>query len=480
MKRLPLAPLVAVVLGLAACAPPAPRFVAPLRYGAVATTPDAPFRDAPPPPGPSASLAAPKPRVSQLPNGMRVLLLERHGFPAVAVRLIVNRGGSEFDPGGSRVAEMSYLYERGGDETAFESASEELARTGASSSESATDDALVWAADAPPSALEAAFARLAKRSYLAQLSTEEYARRSAEWVHFETVRGRTVFGTEKYVLFGKETLYGLPRTEKEPLTIDQAALLRRRILQPAYATLVVVGDVAPEVLDALALGAFGAWPSTEATMHPWLTPPPWEEGARVSVVVDRRREQRQAAIFARGPLPASPDLEPFLVTAAILGSWGGRLTAEVRGEMGATYSLAAPVHARRLASWLSVGGAFDSDKAVDGMKASLEAIARLREGGVSGEEVERACEGLIAGWRDELATVEGAATAYERAVILGQSLERVREFPDRIARVDREMVRQVAEKYLAWPKLNAVFLGDDRWLPVERLGMGAPERVLER
>ena len=51
----------------------------------------------PPPPAPPRQVHIPTPSESTLPNGLRVIVVEKHGVPLVAARLLV-KSGEEADP----------------------------------------------------------------------------------------------------------------------------------------------------------------------------------------------------------------------------------------------------------------------------------------------------------------------------------------------------------------------------------------------
>jgi predicted Zn-dependent peptidase len=71
-----------------------------------------------------------------------------------------------------------------------------------------------------------------------------------------------------------------------------------------------------------------------------------------------------------------------------------------------------------------------------------------------------------------MATVEGTAERYATAIALGVGVDRAREFPARVARLGKEDLVRVARAYMAPEVLHVAFLGDDRWLEAEQLGMG--------
>jgi predicted Zn-dependent peptidase len=75
------------------------------------------------------------------------------------------------------------------------------------------------------------------------------------------------------------------------------------------------------------------------------------------------------------------------------------------------------------------------------------------------------------GWRDRIATVSGAARLYREDTMLG--VDDARDSPARVAKVTREDLVRVANAYLTPSALHVLFLGDERGLNVESLGMGS-------
>src|ERR1043166_1601228 len=56
-----------------------------------------PPKATPPPPAPPRSVVFPKPVEQTLPNGLRVIVIERHESPLVAAQVVIKNGG-EVDP----------------------------------------------------------------------------------------------------------------------------------------------------------------------------------------------------------------------------------------------------------------------------------------------------------------------------------------------------------------------------------------------
>ena len=461
---------------LVACS--APRLVPPLRYAATAGTPDEPFRATPPRlPAVSERLDAP-PRDWTLANGIRAIFIERHDYPLLAARLLIDRGSLDLDDAGSiQVDQATYLYGRGGRQEAFDALGADAARagirrwTGAQLSD-------VWAGvTAPADALDTALDDLKRMTFDAELGPVEYDVRAAEWVQVARAGSVSIETAERSVLFGDRHPYGFAGHGREMIPIEAAQAIHARLFQPAHAILVVVGDVGLERLQQSVERAFGPVAGSVALAKQEGAPPA-RPGPRVALVRNRGLTQVRGAVFARGPAPSSEDmLAPAVVAELLAGGPSSTLLEQLREEAGAAYSLGARTSAARTASWISLAASYDADKAVAGVAAVLAAIRALRAGHVTDDQVAVARETIVAQWREEQASVDGAAAMYASAIALGLGMDWARDLPARVASVRREDLVRVANQYLTDPAMHVVFEGDDRWLDVDPLGMGGPTEL---
>ncbi len=470
------ATLLALALCLVGCA--RPRLVTPLRYAAIAPTPDEPFRGVSPPCPSVSERVDPEPRITTLPNGLRVLLFERHDFPILAATLVIDRSSLDLgDNGGVQVGQTTFVYGRGGSEAAFEALSSDSARTGTSYGGDAGRSAVLFAARGPSEELDMALDMLARVGFRAQLTPEEYHRRAVEW-NDEAKHDRvSLHAAERLVLFGDASPYGFMGRMPEMISLPTAETIHQRLFQPAQSSLIVVGDVVPEQLDASVARSFGAW-AAGATLSRTLAPLPSREGPRLSIVANHGVTQTYGSVFARGPDPTSDDLVAFSVVRNLLG--GGRsskLHERLRDETGATYDIGAKVNVEVTASWLSVAAAYDAARVVEGIGEVLLAVRGLRSGDVTDEEVAVAREQVLSTWRESLATVGGAATTYAAWLALGVGPDRVRDLVKQVMRVGRDDVVRVANRYLTDGALHVVLLGEDRWLDTRPLGLGGPTKL---
>lgn len=462
-----------VSLALGGCV--TPRLVAPLRYAAASPAPDEPFRAGPPAVPPVTEMNEPV-RETTLPNGVRVVLIERHDAPMVATELVIDRGALDVDDAGGRaVAETLYLFARGGDQATSDELFAGSTGVGATWSSNVAADSSSTTVSAPSRSFDAALGLLARKCVGARLSPPEYQRRAAELRQSAAWGGVSLVTMEKAILFGRDHAYGYRPAAKEPLSLSAAQALHDRLFQPTQATLIVVGDVTAAEVDASATRWLGGWKATQAIPRNTISPPP-QNGPRVAVVSRRDRTQRSVAIFARGPTAAADDLAAFDLASLILGGERSSPLAEQLSEgSSAAYGVEAPVFVSRTATWLSIAASYQDDNAVDGTRDVLAAIDALRKGHVTDEDVALARETFLASWRGTMSSTVGTAALYALWLTAGLAPNRIGERLSGIARVTREDVIRVANTYLAPMAVHVGILGEDRWLNVAPLGMGGAQ-----
>jgi zinc protease len=462
-----------LALALTGCAQ---RLVPPLDYSAPSVhPPDEPFRAQGPPVVPVAD-AKDVVHDSTLPNGLRVVVVERPGFPSVSVHLLIDRGPVDVgDVGGLETSQMAYFYGRGGDQGTFDSLQLDSARIGATWSLGSDDDSVHARVRAPSNALGPALSILARVSFGAKLTTAEYGRAVAQLRDGQRVRPLVL--AERYVLFGADHPYGNKLKVPSPRPIEDVIALHDRLFRPGQAVLVLVGDVRAADAETEVARAFGSWQATPPIPKNSSEPAAFG-GPRLGIVSERGLTQRFGAVFARGPAAASEDAAAFGVVAGILGgAISSGLSQELREEAGATYQLLAPVRSHRLASAVSLTASYDAEKAVGAVRKVLAGVDAVRKGRETDAQIAVARAKAIADLRSELATLEGTASLYERWIAAGQDVSRLSDYPARIERVGRDDLTRVARMYLAPEALHVAFLGEDRWLEAESLGLGKPTKI---
>lgn len=516
----PVAAVAVVAPPVAVPPPPPPRAAAkpePVRQPPLQPrepVPDEPFRAHAPALTPIVEVLDPPPRVTTLANGLRVVLFPRHAVPLAEVRLVIDRGALDLgDLGGLAVNETEDFFRRLGDDAVYEEVSTKLSAVGGCWESGHSHDGVWVAVKIPSAGLDAAVAALSRGFVHAFLAPAEHEMRSREWTHVAGSAAITAEHAERLILFGTRHPYGYGGEGATPISQQAAQKVHDQLFQPAHATLVVVGDVDAAALDASVTRQFGAWvgwkpvakvrvappevpatpvlvaaPAVPAARHVMngrrASPSPSAPQpaaspllARLSVVSNSAADQRYGAVIARGPAPTSADLDAFRLAVELIGGAVSSTLYERLRQDGDALSLSAGVEVERTATWLELGAYYAPRKAVDGVEQVLRAIRAVRTGAVTDSDITTAREALLGSFRAHMATVEGAASLYSQGG--AQDLERVRNFPARLARIRRSDVIRVANTYLRAEALHVLFVGNSSELDVAPLGLGPAVTIMQ-
>jgi len=229
----------------------------------------------------------------------------------------------------------------------------------------------------------------------------------------------------------------------------------RRYYTPSNAILVVAGDVTPEDVRELAEGTYGAIPARPeaAARAPRPTEPPAIGPRTVTVRDEKVREPHlQRAYVVPSALTAEPgEAEALDLLAEILG--GGATSRFydnlVRGDGAATYAGANYRSNGVDSSRFVVYGLPKPGVALTDLENRMdEVIQYLRQNGVTEEELERAKRSAVAQAVYSLDSQVRLANIVAQALVVGQSLADVQNWPARVNVVTVEDVQAVAQKYL--------------------------------
>lgn len=278
---------------------------------------------------------------STLPNGLRVVVVDRPGFPTLSTRLIV-RAGHDATDGRPELAELVARTLRDGTGTlSGEQITQRIDSEGISFAATASANAVTIAADGLADsygAMVELVAGVAIDSTLADLALAdrrlEYAGelRSAMATpdyHKERLLRRTLFG---------EHTYGAMATPEavEAIAPEVARDFYARTWGPSRATLLVVGAV-PHDARAVIEREFGAW---NRPVEPYTTTPP----APVSLcnaawVVERPNSAQTVIVWAAGGRHVTQDgfFDAVLANHILGGGITGRLAQNLRERQSFTY-----------------------------------------------------------------------------------------------------------------------------------------------
>lgn len=247
---------------------------------------------------------------------------------------------------------------------------------------------------------------------------------------------RAAFGEHPYG-FGPDDM------EEAMAAVDADALRRWHARELAELSVFAVGDVDPDRFASAIPGSLG---EPEGGHDASARDPSWPD-APTHEVVHRDRAQTALAIAFPGPDRTDADRITLQVLANAIGGLGNRLFEELRGRRSLAYTVTAYPVVRRQ------GGAFvgyiatSPDQEEEARSALVEELLRLRDEPPDEETLERARRYTVGGWQIRTQTNQAQLWELAGALLLGEGLEEIRAFPDRVRAVSRDDVAAAAHRW---------------------------------
>jgi predicted Zn-dependent peptidase len=422
-----------------------------------------------------------------LRNGTTVVLAERHGIPMVQARYLFNGGSATDVPAKQGLASftMSMLEEGSGDldALAFADRAESL---GAAVDANASLDGAMGTLSALKDRLDPSLALFADMLRRPRFDPQEIERVRSTWIARINQEKAQPFGLALRVLppllYGAGHPYALPLTGSgseqsiAALTRDDLLAYQRRWLDPAGATIVVVGDTTLAEIVPLLEKHFGDWKGQGATgASTSIATVARPKGSRLYVI--DQPGAVQATILAGQVVPSSLDPAALRVDMAnniLGGQFSSRLNMNLREDKHWSYgAFVAVLDALGQRPWIAF-----APVQIDKTAESLKEIDR---------EV-REYVGTHPATSDELARIQATEIrslpgAYETmASVAGTIADIVRyKRPDdyvfkRKAEIEALTTAQVAEasKTVDPGAMTWVVVGDLKQIeaPIRALGLG--------
>jgi zinc protease len=260
--------------------------------------------------------------------------------------------------------------------------------------------------------------------------------------------GRLVFKLFRKTLYEKhpyrmETLGTLDSIQK--LTQRDLKEYYQRFAIPENMVFTVVGDVdQSQVLSAVRKG-FG-----DLKKEPFSTPfilqeSPAHTKRRAEIV--KTKEQAHFVLGFLGISYHHPDRYALTVLDAVLAGQGGRLFSELRDKQSLAYALSFMAHPNLDPGFIGVYMGTHPNKLETAIEAVLRELKKVKEEGLTEEEVERGKKYLIGNFEIGLQTNGAQANQMSLDELYGLGFDHYQTYPQEIQRVTREDVNRVAQKY---------------------------------
>ena len=446
---------------------------APLAGPPVAVVHDEFDRSKIPPLGPTPHYSPPSFERRKLSNGLELRIVERHDLPIVTFDLVI-KSGETLDPKGKEglaAIAIGLLDEGTKTRDALQIAGE-LAEIGASMTasgdlESTTISLTTLTRHLNP-ALDLYADVLLNPSFpekeLKRLKIQRLAQLKARADDAE----QTADALFPRLIYGPDHPYGRPdlgtTASIESLSRDDAIAFCKRIMVPANAALVVVGDVRPDLITTALESRLRAWAARPAPKQPDVSTAGIPAAHRDTIyLVDKPAAAQSVLIVGRiGAARKSPDVYALSLMNAILGGqFISRMNMNLREDKGYSYGVDSSFSFMRGAGPFEAGGTVQTAVTKESLVEILKELSDITSRRpVTDAELAFAKERLIQGFPHRFETTFGVAA--QVAILVADELpdDEFTRYQARVEAVTQADINRVAREYITPEKMAILVVGD--------------------
>jgi predicted Zn-dependent peptidase len=441
----------------------------------------------PPALNPPPRLALPPITTRELPNGLRLMVVEHHELPVADFTLIV-RSGYEADPrdiAGLASLTAALLDEGTTTRSALQIADQQ-AFLGVRLNTSADWDASTVSLHTPTAQLDSALALFTDVVLNPAFPQPEVERLRAERLTLLTqLKDRpTAIADQAYsaIVFGGDHPYGRPTLGTEAsvkkMTRDDVRAYYGEHYRPDNATLIVVGDVRPADIEQRLGALLGRWQRRNRPQAVFTKAPARDDGStrRTTIyLIDKPgAAQSSVRIGAIGVARSTPDYFPLLVMNTVLGvPFTSRLMQNLRETHGYTYGARSRFDMRREAGPFTASAEIVTAKTDSALIEFMKELRAIRDT-VPRAELQKAKRYLQLMLPSLFETTSDIAFQLTPLAVHDLPLDFYNSYVQQIERVTQADVQRVARKYINPDQLSIVVVGDRKQIEggVEKLRMG--------
>jgi zinc protease len=458
-------------------------------------------RESPPNVAPPEPIALPTPIVRTLPNGLQVLVVERHSLPVFTLRLVV-RAGPETDPPSlpGTAQFVASMFDEGTEHRSAIDIAQAVDGAGGVFDSNADWNNSFAELTVLADHIDLAFDLMADMAAHAAFTPAEVERTrkqtlsALDVLHQDPSYLADAVATQT-VLAG--TAYGHPADG----TVDAIQRLRPQDLAGLYAreyvpkksVLAVVGDISAESAFQQAARAFGGWTDSWPSMNqPQMTAPlpnaSAVSGRRVLIIDKPDAVQTEIRVANIGVPRSSPDYLALTLANQILGGpASNRLFSDLRGDRGLTYSASSDLNCYLTAGTWVAKTSTRTPETVKAVERVLDEMKRMRDRAITTLELRQAVDYLTGHQALDFETSAGIAGQFLDLMTYRLALDTWTRYPAALRQLSPDEVWQATRRYLDPDRATIVLVGNSaafgkdikklgpaRVIPIANLDLGSP------
>ena len=418
--------------------------------------------------GPPPKVSLPPIVTRQLPNGLKLMIVEQHELPLADFILVVGRGGT-VDPaskGGVANLTSSMLTEGTTSRTSLQIA-DQAAYLGIGLGANSSWDASTISLHTPTAQLDSALALFAEVALHPAFPQQDFERvKKNRLTSLIQLKDRpTAIADQAYasILYGSDHPYGhaLIGTEASitgMTTADLRSFYQTNFI-PNNSTLIIVGDVTPAQIERKISTLFGSWQRGTVVQYHFTDPP---KASRTTVYLIDKPGAAQSSfrIGSVGVPRSTKDYFALTVLNTILGgSFTSRLNQNLREKHGYTYGARSRFDMRQSAGPFTASAEIVAAKTDSGLVEFMNELNSIRDT-VPAVELHKAKRYLQLGMPGEFETTQQIASQLVPVALYGLPLDYYNNYVANIEAVTQADLQRVARQYINPASLAIVVVGD--------------------
>jgi zinc protease len=422
----------------------------------------------PPTLGAPPSLNPPQITTRELPNGLKIVVIEQHELPLADVLLQVRTGG-EADPTGKMgtAALVAAMLTEGTTTRSALQIADQAAYLGVELAATSAWEQSTVTLHTPTAQLDSALALFTDVALRPSFPTPDLERvRKVRLTALQQVRDRGPAIADRAfasAVFGEQHPYGRPLAGTEgsvaSISRDDVQRFYSTYYRPNNATLLVVGDVRPNDVERRARELFGAW-AKAAVPTPATSTANAMKSTTVVIVDKPGAAQSSFRIGGIGAPRSTSDYFALQVMNTVLGgAFTSRLNQNLRETHGYTYGAGSGFGLRRSAGPFIASAEIVTAKTDSALIEFTKELRAIRDT-LPAEELTKAKRYLQLGLPGNFETTTGIAGEFLPLLAYGIPLDFYATAVERYGAVTQSDVQRVARQYIDPDKLTIVIVGD--------------------
>jgi zinc protease len=425
-------------------------------------------RTKPPELGPPPRVALPPIVTRQLPNGLKLLIVEQHELPLADFVLLVGSGSTADPAGKTGIANLTAQMLREGTITRKSlDIADQIAFLGINLSPTSSWESSTLSLHTPTAQLDSALALFADVALHPSFPANEFERirknRLTELLQLRDQGPAIANIAYPAIIYGSAHPYGVPLIGTEAsvksLTTADLQSYYQSNFKPNNATLIIVGDVNPDQIEQKINGLFGSWQHGDVLPLHYSEPP--KSGTTTIYLIDKPgAAQSSFRIGSVGVPRSTKDYFALTVMNTILGgSFSSRLNQNLREAKGYTYGAGSRFDMRRAAGPFTASAEIVSAKTDSALLEFMKELNNIRQS-VPADELSRAKRYLQLQLPGNFETTQQIGAALVPVALYGLPLDYFNNYVQNVEGVTQADVARVAQQYINPGSLTVVIVGD--------------------